>query len=105
MTLPSGVNSEATAQLISAASKGNKEAWGTLLAMHRERLRRTVALRIDQRLQGRVDPSDVIQEACMDATRDLDQYLQNPVLPFHLWLRLLTCTRLAKTHRYHLGTQ
>jgi RNA polymerase sigma-70 factor (ECF subfamily) len=105
MALPNGLNSEATAQLISEASTGNKEAWGTLLAMHRERLRRTVALRIDQRLQGRVDPSDVIQEACMDATRDLDQYLQNPVLPFYLWLRLLTCTRLAKTHRYHLGTQ
>jgi RNA polymerase sigma-70 factor (ECF subfamily) len=105
MATSNSVNSEATARLIDNASQGDKDAWGALLAMHRERLRRMVALRIDQRLRGRVDPSDVIQEACLDATRELAQYLQNPVLPFYLWLRFLTGIRLAKTHRYHLGTQ
>jgi RNA polymerase sigma-70 factor (ECF subfamily) len=64
-----------------------------------------VSIRMDQRLQGRVDPSDVIQEAYFDASRQLADYLRNPVLPFYLWLRFITGMRLAKTHRFHLGTQ
>jgi RNA polymerase sigma-70 factor (ECF subfamily) len=99
------VNSDLTAQLIERATAGNKEAWGSLLAEHRERLRRMVALRLDHRLQGRIDASDVIQDAFIDASRCLAEYVQNPVLPFYLWLRYLTGIRLAKLHRYHLGTQ
>jgi RNA polymerase sigma-70 factor (ECF subfamily) len=94
-----------TSRLLQQAAAGDQESWGKLLAGHRERLRRMIALRIDQRLQGRVDPSDVIQDAYLDASRELPQYLQNPVMPFYLWLRFLAGIRLAKTHRYHLGTQ
>ncbi len=42
--------------------------WGGFLAGHRDRLRRMVALRLDERLLGRIDPSDVIQEAFLEAT-------------------------------------
>ena len=62
-----------------------------------------VALRLDRRLQGRVDPSDVIQEACLDAARRLPEYHQNPTMPFFLWLRLLAGQRLVDEHRRHLG--
>jgi RNA polymerase sigma-70 factor (ECF subfamily) len=99
------VNSDATDELIRLAAVGDREAWGSLLAKHRERLCRMVALRMDHRLQGRIDASDVIQEAYIDASRCLADYLQNPVLPFFLWLRFLTGIRLAKLHRHNLGTQ
>jgi RNA polymerase sigma-70 factor, ECF subfamily len=92
-------------ELLSRAAAGDQEAWGRLLARHRDRLRRMVALRLDQRLQGRVDASDVIQESFLDASAGLAGYMQNPVLPFYLWLRFLTGVRLAKVHRHHLGTQ
>lgn len=64
-----------------------------------------VVLRIDPRLQGRVDPSDVLQEAYIDAGDQLPGYLEKPEIPFFLWLRLVTGHRLAKLHRYHLGRQ
>jgi RNA polymerase sigma-70 factor (ECF subfamily) len=64
-----------------------------------------VGLRLDQRLQGRIDASDVIQEAFLDASAQLPVYLQNPQMPFYLWLRFLTGIRLAKLHRHHLGAQ
>jgi RNA polymerase sigma-70 factor (ECF subfamily) len=98
-------NSDLTARRIERAMAGDKEAWGALLAEHRERLRRMVALRLDHRLQGRIDASDVIQDAFIDASHCLAEYVQNPVLPFFLWLRYLTGIRLAKLHRHHLGTQ
>ena len=55
--------------LVSCAAAGDREAIVKLLERYRSRLRRMVALRVDPRLNGRVDASDVIQEALnrMDA--------------------------------------
>jgi RNA polymerase sigma-70 factor (ECF subfamily) len=97
-------NSEAR-RLVEQAAGGDDSAWQRLLAHHRARLRRMVALRLDRRLQGRVDPSDVIQEACIDAARRLAEYSQNPTMPFYLWLRFLAGQRLLEQHRRHLGAQ
>jgi RNA polymerase sigma-70 factor (ECF subfamily) len=94
-----------TQALIDRAVRGDQGAWGELLARHRDRLRRMVALRLDRRLQGRVDASDVIQEAMLDASRRLAEFRQNPTMPFFLWLRYLTGQRLLEQHRRHLGAQ
>jgi RNA polymerase sigma-70 factor (ECF subfamily) len=64
-----------------------------------------VALRLDRRLQGRIDPSDVIQEAYLEATTRLAEFLTNPSMPFFLWLRFLTGQKLVTLHRHHLGVQ
>jgi RNA polymerase sigma-70 factor (ECF subfamily) len=80
-------------------------ALGDLFAQHRARLRRMVEMRLDNRVKGRVDPSDVLQEAFVDASKQLQGYLaQRPMPPF-LWLRFLTGQRLMATHRHHLGAQ
>ena len=70
-------------------------AWGEFLAGHRDRLRRMVALRLDERLKGRIDPSDVIQEAFLEATERRADHTREaePMSPF-LWLRFLTLQRL-----------
>jgi RNA polymerase sigma-70 factor (ECF subfamily) len=64
-----------------------------------------VTLRLDVRLRGRIDPSDVIQEATIQAARGLPAYLERPDLPFFLWLRWLTGMTLQGIHRRHLGAQ
>jgi RNA polymerase sigma-70 factor, ECF subfamily len=92
-----------TTELIEQAVRGDQRALGELLDRHRKRLRRMVAVRLDPRLQGRVDPSDVIQEACLDAVRRLPEYHRDPRIPFFLWLRLLVGQRLVDEHRRHLG--
>ena len=53
-----------------------------------------VAFRLDQRLQGRIDPSDVIQETYLEASNRLAEYLRQPSMPFFLWLRFLTGQKL-----------
>jgi len=87
-----------------AASRNDPAALEKALAEHRGRLRRMVALRLDRRLQGRVDPSDVIQEAYLEAARRLPEYLREPTpMPVFLWLRFLAAQSLQVVHRKHLG--
>ena len=64
-----------------------------------------IHLRLSRRLQGRIDDSDVLQEAYLDVSRRLAEYAADPKLPFYLWLRHLTGLKLAEVHRRHLGTQ
>src|SRR5215813_4462783 len=97
-------NSEAS-QLVIRAAGGDDQAWERLMSDHRPRLQRMIGLRLDRRLQGRVDPSDVIQEAYIDAARRLGEYSKNPPMPFYLWLRFLAGQRLLEQHRRHLGAQ
>jgi RNA polymerase sigma-70 factor (ECF subfamily) len=64
-----------------------------------------VKLRLDRRLQGRLDASDVLQEAYLDVARRAGEYRANPSMPVFLWLRLITGQRLMALHRQHLGAQ
>jgi RNA polymerase sigma-70 factor (ECF subfamily) len=92
-------------RLLKRVAAGEQTVWGELLTRHQRRLRSLVSLRLDHRLQGRIDPSDVIQEAYLEASRQLADYLKDPSIPFYLWLRLITGQRLVALHRHHLGTQ
>jgi RNA polymerase sigma-70 factor (ECF subfamily) len=98
-------NSDESTVLLQRAANGDQEAARDLFAQHRERLKRMVHLRLSRRLQGRVDDSDVLQEAWLDAAKRLPEYAADPKLPFFLWLRHLTGLKLAEVHRRHLGTQ
>ena len=98
-------NSADTARLLEQARAGDKGALNDLFARHRARLRRMVDLRLDGRLQARIDASDVIQEAFVEAVTRQDEYLRQPSYPLFLWLRLIVGERLLKLHRHHLGTQ
>lgn len=69
----------------------------------RPRLRRMVQVRLDPRLRGRVDPSDVIQEDFVDVAARLHEPRDESKLPFPLWVRLLTGHKLLEIHRRHLG--
>ena len=76
-----------------------------LLVENRNRLHRMIQLRLDRRLQGRVDASDVIQDAFMEATERQQEYENGSNLPPFLWLRLITAQRLMRIHRQHLGVK
>jgi RNA polymerase sigma-70 factor, ECF subfamily len=105
MGTPMADNSADTARLLEQARAGDMEALNDLFARHRTRLRRMVDLRLDRRLQARIDASDVIQEAYCDVVTRLNEYLSEPSYPLFLWLRLIVGERLLKLHRHHLGTQ
>lgn len=91
--------------LLRQARHGDQRALGALIGEHRQRLRRMVQLRMDQRLQGRLDASDVIQEAFLEATERFPEYSQNAAMPFYLWLRFITGQKLIVLTRQHLGVK
>jgi RNA polymerase sigma-70 factor (ECF subfamily) len=101
----SPANSEELSYLLRQLAAGNQAAWGEVLERHRPRLRRMVQLRLDPRLQGRLDASDVLQEAFLTASVQLADYLKKPTIPLHLWLRLVTGQKLIALHRNHLATK
>jgi RNA polymerase sigma-70 factor (ECF subfamily) len=92
-----------TRALLERLDSGEAEAWDQLLGQHREELWHQVDLRLDRRLRRRVDPSDVVQEAQLEATRRLTDYLARRPMPLRLWLRQLAQERLIMAHRYHAG--
>jgi RNA polymerase sigma-70 factor (ECF subfamily) len=92
-------------ELIERAARGDDAARHQLLIRHRDRLKRMVAAHLDRRLAARVDPSDIVQEALLDAHRELSDYLRRRPLPLYPWLRQLAWERLLKWHRAHLQVQ
>jgi RNA polymerase sigma-70 factor (ECF subfamily) len=60
-----------------------------------------IQLRIDQRLQRRIDVSDVVQEVLVEVHRRLADYLSNPGMAFHLWIRQIAKDRIIDAHRRH----
>lgn len=92
-------------QCLQQATQGDTKLLAELLGQHRDRLRKMIQVRLDRRLQGRVDPSDVIQDAFIEASTRLPDYLANPAMPFFVWLRFITAQKLLILHRHHLQTQ
>jgi RNA polymerase sigma-70 factor (ECF subfamily) len=98
-------DSDETPEIMSRAAAGDQRALGELFSLHRDRLRLMVQLRLDNRLHGRVDPSDVLQETYVEALERFNDYVAKPVMPFYLWLRFLTAQRLITIHRQNLGVK
>jgi len=85
--------------------EGKTDALAELFGSCRPRLTQMLRLRMHGRLTARVDPSDVLQETYLDATRKLRVYLRDPKVSAYVWLRGLTLDRLKKVQREHLGAQ
>ena len=93
-----------TQELLVGARQGDDGAVNRLLERHRRALRRMVQLRLDQKIQGRIDVSDIVQDVLVEANRRLPQYLENPVMSFHLWVRQIAKDRIIDAHRRHRGS-
>lgn len=102
---PSSCDDIDTETLVSNAIAGDRQALADLLSHYGPRLRNMVSFRMDQHLQGRVDPSDVLQEAFLELAAKLDEFKTKKTMSFFVWIRLVTMERLLRFHREHLTTQ
>jgi RNA polymerase sigma-70 factor (subfamily 1) len=94
-----------TKRLLDDAKAGDASAVDRLLGEFREPLRQVINLRLDPVLARRVDASDIVQDVLIEANQRLTEYLKNPAMPFHLWLRHLAQDRIIDTHRRHRQAQ
>lgn len=87
------------------AGAARQERLGELLEKHRRRLLGMINVRMDPVLRARLGASDVLQEAYLEVADRLDAYLDNPRMPFFLWIRFITAQRLLQLYRHHAGAQ
>ena len=100
MSDPTKTSSDAAARELLHARGVNGLA--ELFDRYRDRLRGGVRVRLDARLCGRIDASDVVQEAFLEAEGRLAEYLKDPKLSPFVWIRFLTMQRVLILHRHHL---
>ena len=93
-----------TQQILADVRQGDADAVNRLMDRHRDSLRRMIQMRLDNKIQRRVDVSDVVQDVLVEANRRLQVYLDNPVMSFHLWLRQIAKDRIIDAHRRHRGS-
>jgi RNA polymerase sigma-70 factor (ECF subfamily) len=96
-----GSDPQPTLELLDRVRDGDASAVNGLLARHRAALRRLIDLRMDRGVRHRVDASDIVQDVMLEANRRLADYLENPTMPFRLWLRHMARDRLIDAHRRH----
>jgi RNA polymerase sigma-70 factor (ECF subfamily) len=90
-----------TQNLLRRVAQADGSATDELWERYRPALRRMIGLRLDQAVSRRVDASDVVQDVLFSANQRLSEYLRNPKLPFHLWLRQIAQDRVTDAHRLH----
>lgn len=91
--------------LLPQLQEGDPDAFRDLIERHRGRLKRMVRLRLNDRLHGRVDESDIIQETAIQASRSLPDYIKDQQIPPYIWLRRIATRKLVDAHRVHLGAK
>lgn len=84
---------------------GGTDALATMFGQYHQELARMISFRMDRRLYGRLDASDVLQEVYLDAVQRLDGFIQDPQVPFRVWLRQVAGQTLINVHRRHLHAQ
>jgi RNA polymerase sigma-70 factor (ECF subfamily) len=95
------IPADQTLLLLERVRQGDSDAINGLLDRHRAAIRRLIDQRMDKLVQRRVDASDIVQDVLVEANRRLGDYLQNPTMPFRLWLRHMARDRLIDAHRRH----
>lgn len=98
-------DSHTSEELLIRLRAGDQDALVDLFARYRGRLKQMLEFRMDRRLRGREDASDVLQEAYLDAQKRLKHFLNKPQLSFYVWLRKVTTQRLIDVHRRHLNAE
>ena len=90
-----------TADLLLAIERGDSQAVNQLLAFHRAYLKRLIDVRLDPQLRGRIDPSDVVQETLVVASRRIQDFLKRRPTSFRIWLRRKALEQLIDQRRFH----
>ena len=93
-----------TENLLRRVRAGDSAAFDELFSRYRAYLRQFAELRLDPKVRARVDPSDVVQDAQLEAVRRLPDYLERPPMPFRLWIRQIALDRMIKLRRHHVET-
>jgi RNA polymerase sigma-70 factor (ECF subfamily) len=92
-------------ELIEAALSGEEGAAGRLMARYLTYLTLLARVEIGKRLQGKLDPADLVQDTFLEAHRHFSAFRGTTEPEFVGWLRKIMAGVLANTIRRYFGTK
>lgn len=90
---------------VTALESRGVEALTEYFEVNRERLRLFVKHRTDERMLGRLDWDDVLQDSFIVIQKRYQDFIDSPSVPIYVWMRAITGQVLIDLHRRHLGTK
>lgn len=100
-----GMSAADPTQLLERAKSGDPAALGDLLSLYRHYLSLLAGIQIGRRLQGKADPSDLVQEAFLEAHEHFDQFRGTTEMELTAWLRSILAALISNHVRHYLGTK
>ncbi len=98
------MSSRETLDLIARARDGDEPALGELIARYRGYLCSLAYKQLDSDVQPRVDPSDVVQQSCLEFHRDFHSFRGTEEADLVAWLKQILSNNVANTIRHvHAG--
>lgn len=94
-----------TKQLVEQARTGDAATLGQLLEPYRRYLKLLARVQIGQRVQGKADESDLVQETFLDAHRNIASFRGETEAELMEWLRAILAAKLVNLLRRYLGTK
>jgi len=91
--------------LIALARSGDEWARSRLFADYADYLTLLARLQIHRRLQGKADPTDLVQETLLKAHRHFDQFRGTTETELTAWLRQILATSTANLVRHYFGAK
>ncbi len=91
--------------LLDRARTGDGEALGRLLDLYRQYLGLLARMQIGRRLQGKLDASDLVQEAFLDAHRHFADFRGTNESQLLRWLRRILAAKITDQWRRYLGAK
>ncbi len=98
-------DSQHPSKLLVYVRTGQANLLGPLLQNYRGYLNLLARLKLDDELQSKLDPSDVVQETFLDAHRDFHKFRGTTEAELMQWLRRILAFNIADQLRRYRGTQ
>ena len=89
-------------ELFTSACAGSNPCLGRLLTLYSNYLKLLVTAQMDERLRGRVSPSDIVQESFFEAHRDFNQFRGKSPGEFVVWLRRIVVNNILRVVEQHV---
>src|SRR5437867_7955369 len=86
MTAPNRPQAEA---LLAGARQGRRDSLGSLLELYRSHLQILAGMQLTGRLRARVNPSDLVQDTFLQASRHFDDFCGESEQELLAWLRTI----------------
>jgi RNA polymerase sigma-70 factor (ECF subfamily) len=99
------IASESPDDLIREAKQCGEPAFGRLLARYAPYLMLLARVEVGRRLQGKLDPADLVQDTFLEAHRHFTGFRGTTEPEFAGWLRQILAGVLANTLRRYFGTK